>query len=175
MEPGLYETDVFDPPNLTFSYASHACRVAVDRRTGMVEVERFVVVHDCGTVVNPTIVEGQIHGGVAQGIGQALLEEAVFSEDGQPLSTSFMDYLIPTSSAMPDLEIEHLVHPAPHIPGGMKGMGEGGTIGAPAAVVNAIAAALPEIADRITETPVTPARLWHRLHEAAAAREAEFG
>jgi carbon-monoxide dehydrogenase large subunit len=154
--PGLSETFVHDPPNLSFSYATHACRVAVDIETGAVEVERFVVVHDCGTMVNPMIVEGQIHGGVAQGIGAALLEEVLYDEQGQPMSTTLTDYLVPTAETLPNVEIEHLVHPSPFIPGGMKGMGEGGTIGAPAAVVNAIAAALPGVATRITSTPVTP-------------------
>lgn len=160
IEPGLVATSVYDPEDLSFSYATHACQVAVDRDTGMVEVERFVVVHDCGTIVNPTIVEGQIHGGVAQGIGQALLEEAAYSEDAQPIATTFMDYLIPSSAVIPALEVEHMETPSPFTPGGMKGMGEGGTIGAPAAVVNAIAAALPEVSHLLTETPVTPARLW---------------
>jgi aerobic carbon-monoxide dehydrogenase large subunit len=164
MEPGLLETFVLDPENLSFSYATHACQVAVDRDTGLVEVERFVVAHDCGTIVNPLIVEGQIHGGVAQGLGSALFEEVVFSENGQPLTTTLLDYLIPTSSTVPDIEIAHTEHASPHIPGGMKGMGEGGTIGAPAAILNAVAQALPEIAERITDIPLTPSRLWELLH-----------
>jgi carbon-monoxide dehydrogenase large subunit len=163
LTPGLEETFVHDPENLTFSYATHACQVAVDPDTGMVEVERFVVVHDCGTIVNPMIVDGQIHGGVAQGVGAALLEEVAYSDDGQPLTGSLMDYLIPCNATMPDLAIEHTETPAPHIPGGMKGMGEGGTIGAPAAVVNAIAAAVPHIGNEITEIPVTPGRVWKLL------------
>lgn len=163
MSPGLEERYVHDPHNLTFSYATHACQVAVDPETGLVEIERFVVVHDCGVIVNPMIVEGQIHGGVAQGIGGALMEEVIHSEDGQPLTGTLMDYLIPTTGTIPDIHIEHIETPAPHIPGGMKGMGEGGTIGAPAAVANAIAAALPEVADRITRTPLTPDLLWHLL------------
>jgi aerobic carbon-monoxide dehydrogenase large subunit len=163
--PGLSETFVHDPPNPSFSYATHACRVAVDTETGAVEVERFVVVHDCGTMVNPMIVEGQIHGGVAQGIGAALLEEMAYDDAGQPMSTTFMDYLLPTADVVPSIEIEHLVHPSPFIPGGMKGMGEGGTIGAPAAVVNAIAAAVPGVATRITATPVTPQGLQELLRE----------
>jgi carbon-monoxide dehydrogenase large subunit len=100
-----------------------------------------VVVSDCGTLVNPTIVEGQIHGGVAQGLGAALLEEIVHRADGEPLTTTLLDYLVPTADVMPSIEIEHLETPAPHTPGGMKGMGEGGTNGAFAAVANAVAAA----------------------------------
>ena len=169
MTPGLVATRVLDPENLSFSYGTHACQVAVDRATGMVEVERFVVVHDCGTVVNPLIVEGQVHGGVAQGLGAALLEEVVFSDDGQPLTATFLDYLLPTSSTMPDVQTEHSEHPSPHIPGGMKGMGEGGTIAAPAAILNAIARALPDAASRITDIPMTPSRLWELLQDTAGA------
>jgi carbon-monoxide dehydrogenase large subunit len=157
--PGLSETVIHDPPELTFSYATHACRVAVDRRTGEIAVECYAVVHDCGIVVNPTIVEGQIHGGIAQGVGEALLEGLRFDANAQPLSTTFMDYLLPLATSLPDIHIEHTVHPSPTVPGGMKGMGEGGTIGAPAAVLNAVAAAVPEVADRIEEIPITPAVL----------------
>ncbi len=164
-DPGLIETCVLDPADLSFSYATHACQVAVDRDTGLVDVERFVVVHDCGTIVNPLIVEGQIHGGVAQGVGSALLEEIVYSDDGQPMTSTLLDYLIPTSTSIGDIQIEHTVHPSPFIPGGMKGMGEGGTIGAPAAILNAIAHALPDIADRLTDIPMTPWRLWALLHD----------
>ncbi|MFN8233142.1 MAG: xanthine dehydrogenase family protein molybdopterin-binding subunit [Actinomycetota bacterium] len=163
MTPGLEASSVLDPENLVL-YATHACQVAIDVETGVVDVERFVVVHDCGTIVNPMIVRGQIHGGVAQGIGAALLEEVAYDQDGQPLTGSLMDYLVPTTDTIPDIEIEHTQTPAPHIPGGMKGMGEGGTIGAPAAVANAVAAALPRIADRVTEIPLTPDRLWRLLH-----------
>jgi carbon-monoxide dehydrogenase large subunit len=164
MEPGLSETYLHEPDDLSFSYAAHACAVAIDRETGRIDVERFVVVHDCGTMVNPTIVEGQIHGGVAQGIGAAILEGSVFDERAQPLATTFADYLLPASTSLPAIEIEHTVHPSPFIPGGMKGMGEGGTIGATAAVMNAVAAALPEIAEQIDQLPLTPARIraWMR-------------
>jgi aerobic carbon-monoxide dehydrogenase large subunit len=164
--PGLVETASYDPVSCTFSYAAHACRVAVDRSTGVAEVERYAVVNDCGTVVNPTIVEGQIHGGVAQGLGAALLEEVVFADDGTPRSTTLLDYLWPVQASIPDIEIEHLEIPSPYTPGGMKGMGEGGTNGAFACVVNGVAAALPEVASRIRETPLTPPRIWALLHEA---------
>jgi carbon-monoxide dehydrogenase large subunit len=166
--PGLSETVIHDPVGLTFSYATHACSVAVDRRTGEIAVERYAVVHDCGTVVNPMIVEGQIHGGVAQGVGEALLEGLGFDANAQPLSTTFMDYLLPLATSLPDIHIVHTVHPSPTVPGGMKGMGEGGTIGAPAAVLGAVAAAVPEIADRIEETPITPAVLRALLRGAEA-------
>jgi carbon-monoxide dehydrogenase large subunit len=158
--PGLEEKDIHDPAGISYSYATHAAAVAVDPETGEVEIERYVVVHDCGTVVNPTVVEGQIQGGVAQGLGIALLEECVFDEDGNPLAATLMDYLLPTSADVPEIEVDHFETPSPFIPGGMKGMGEGGTIGAPAAIGNAVAAALPEIAERVTETPLSPARIW---------------
>jgi carbon-monoxide dehydrogenase large subunit len=165
--PGLEEKDVHDPVGISYSYATHAAAVAVDPETGEVEVERYVVVHDCGTVVNPTVVEGQIQGGVGQGLGMALLEEVVYDEDGNPQTTTLMDYLLPTSAEVPEIEVEHFETPSPFIPGGMKGMGEGGTIGAPAAIGNAVAAALPEIAEGIVATPISPARIWALLKSAS--------
>jgi carbon-monoxide dehydrogenase large subunit len=162
--PGLHATVLYDPQSATFSYATHACRVAVDPDTGQVEVEDYVVVNDCGTMVNPTIVEGQIHGGIAQGLGAALLEEFVYNEDGQPLSSTLLDYHAPVSASMPDIRIEHLQIPSPYTPGGMKGMGEGGTNGAYACVVNAVVTAVPELAEGPVVTPITPARIWEALH-----------
>lgn len=157
--PGLEESATYDPPDITYSYAIHAAQVAVDADTGVVEVERYVVVHDCGVVVNPMIAEGQLQGGVAQGLGIATLEELVYDHDGQPSVSTYLDYLLPLSSDVPDLEIGHRETPSPHTPGGMKGLGEGGVIPAPAAVGNAIAAALPEIAGRLLDTPMSPSRL----------------
>jgi aerobic carbon-monoxide dehydrogenase large subunit len=167
--PGLEEREVYDPPQVAYSYATHAAAVAVDTETGAVEVEDYWVAHDCGTVVNPMIVEGQIQGAVAQGIGNALLEEIVYSADGQPLTTTYLDYLLPLSADVPDMTLDHLQTPSPYTPGGMKGMGEGGVIAAPAAVGNAVAAALPEIADRLTATPLSPPVLWALLDGAARA------
>jgi carbon-monoxide dehydrogenase large subunit len=109
------------------------------------------------------VVDGQVHGGVAQGIGNALLEEVLHDADGNPLTPTLMDYLLPTSADVPDVEVVHLETPSPHVPGGMKGMGEGGTIGAAAAVGNAVADALPEIAHLVTESPLTPQRIWSWL------------
>jgi carbon-monoxide dehydrogenase large subunit len=116
-------------------------------------------------------VEGQIIGGIAQGLGAALLEEVVYGDDGQPLTTTFLDLLLPVQSSIPDVEVVHLEIPSPHTPGGMKGMGEGGTNGAMACVVNAVADALPEIAGRLDRTPLTPSRLWELLHAAAVPTE----
>jgi carbon-monoxide dehydrogenase large subunit len=117
----------------------------------------YIYVHDCGTIVNPTIVEGQIQGGVAQGIGAALFEKLPYDEDGQPLVATFMEYVLPTAAELPRLTMEHQHTPSPNIPGGMKGVGEAGVIGSPAAVVAAIEDALAPYGARITETPVTPA------------------
>ncbi len=170
MEPGLRAVHTYDPTSATFSYATHACRVAVDVATGAVEVEDYVVVNDCGTIVNPMIVEGQIHGAVAQGLGAALLEEIVYDDHGQPQSSTMLDYHVPVTSSLPDLTIEHLMHPSPHTPGGMKGMGEGGTNGAFAAVVNAIVAALPGADWSQLRTPLVPSRVWEHIVAGRAHR-----
>ncbi len=162
----LEEKDVHDPENVSYSYATHAAAVAVDLDTGQVRIEDYWLVHDAGTVVNPMIVDGQVVGGVAHGIGIALHEAMLYDEAGQPLTTSYLDYAMPASEDVPDLDISHLCTPAPHIPGGMKGLGEGGTILSPATVGNAVAAAVPEIADRLVETPLSPSRLWELIHEA---------
>jgi len=166
LEPGLVAAATYDPEQFTFSFATHVCRAAVDPETGSIDIERYGVVHDCGTMVNPMIVEGQIHGGIAQGLGAAMLEEVLHDEHGQPRSVSFLDYLVPGTTNLPRIEVEHTSTPSPFTPGGMKGMGEGGTNGAFACVVNAIAAAVPDAATRITHTPVTPEALWRALRAA---------
>ena len=167
MAPGLEEREVYDPSANTFGYAAHAAAVAVDPGTGQVEIEGYWVANDCGAVVNPTIVEGQLHGAIVQGIGMALTEDLSYSPDGQPLATTFMDYLPPSAREAPPIEIDLLQTPSPVTPGGMKGVGESGTVSAPAAVGNAVAAALPEVADRITATPLTPYAVWSALHGGA--------
>ncbi|MEW9550069.1 xanthine dehydrogenase family protein molybdopterin-binding subunit [Nonomuraea sp. NPDC050783] len=159
MQPGLEERVSYDPPGYTFAYGAHAAAVAVDPETGAVEVERYWVVNDAGVLVNPAVVEGQIHGGVAQGLGQALTEAICYTEEGQPIA----DYLLPTTREVPDIEVVLLETPSPITPGGMKGVGEAGTIGPPAAVANAVADALPEVADRVTDVPLTPSAVWSLL------------
>ncbi|GAA2874508.1 molybdopterin-dependent oxidoreductase [Streptosporangium fragile] len=154
--PGLEERVSYDPDGYTYAYGAQAAAVAVDPETGAVEVEGYWVVNDSGVLVNPAIVEGQLKGGTAQGIGMALTEEIAYSPEGQPLA----EYLLPTVREVPDIEVVLLQTPSPLTPGGMKGAGEAGTIGPPAAVGNAVAAALPEIADRIVATPLTPQTLW---------------
>lgn len=163
MAAGLEEQVTHDPTGIAYSYATHAAAVAVDVETGVVEIEAYWVVHDCGTVVNPMIADGQIQGGVAQGIGIALLEEVLYSDDAQPAVSTYMDYLLPLATDVPDVHLVHFETPSPHTPGGMKGLGEGGVIPAPAAVANAICAAVPEIAGEVTATPLTPSRLWTLL------------
>ena len=164
MEPGLEATRFYDPYLGTASNASHIAVVDVDVETCAVRIRRFVVVEDCGRIINPLIVEGQAIGGVAQGIGAALLEEVVYDANGQLLSGTLMDYLVPTASEVPAIEVHHLERPSPTTLGGFKGMGEGGTIGAPAAVANAIADALAPLGVEITELPLTPERLFRLIH-----------
>ena len=166
MAPGLEEQATYDPPGIAYSYATHAAAVAVDVETGVVEIEGYWVVHDCGTVINPMIAEGQIQGGVAQGIGVALYEQFVYQDDGQPAISTYMDYLLPLATDVPDVTLGHFETPSPHTPGGMKGLGEGGLIPTPAAIANAICAAVPEIAEAVTETPLSPSRLWTLMHGA---------
>jgi carbon-monoxide dehydrogenase large subunit len=152
--PGLSATVSFDSPGPTFSGAVHVAAVEVDGATGRVRVQRYVVVEDCGPVVNPTIVEGQIHGAVVQGLGEALLESLVYDREGQLLSATLLDYALPRADDIPAIEIGHLESPSPLTPGGVKGMGEGGTIGAPAALANAVADAVRSLGVRVTSLPI---------------------
>ncbi|HZZ50769.1 MAG TPA: xanthine dehydrogenase family protein molybdopterin-binding subunit [Pseudonocardia sp.] len=167
--PTLEERDVHDPENVAFSYGATAVLAEVDPETGAVTLHNYLIAHDCGTVINPMIVDGQLHGGAAQGIGGALYEELRYGPDGQPLTTTFMDYLIPTAADLPPFETLHMTTLAEHIPGGFKGMGESGTIGGPSAVVSAIDDALRGFGVFTTRLPVTPPRLVAAL--AAARRE----
>jgi carbon-monoxide dehydrogenase large subunit len=158
-DPGIEAVEAFDPPQFAWPYGANVAVVEVDVETGEVSFLDYVYVHDCGTIVNPTIVEGQIQGGVAQGIGAALFESLPYDERGQPLFATFMEYVLPTAAELPRLAMEHQHTPSPNIPGGMKGVGEAGAIGSPAAVVAAIEDALEPYGARITETPVTPAAI----------------
>jgi CO/xanthine dehydrogenase Mo-binding subunit len=169
LEPGLDETHYLDVPSATWGHAAHAAIVAVDPETGRVEILRYVVVHDCGTMLNPLIVEGQVHGGVAAGIGGAMLEELVYDEGGQLITTSFMDYLLPTLEDIPHLEIIQTETPSPLNPLGVKGAGEGGTIGPPAVLAAAVEDALSPFGVRITRTPLGPRTILAALREARTA------
>ena len=169
-DPGIEMVAAFDPPQFAWPYGANVAVVEVDVETGQVSFLDYLYVHDCGTIINPMIVEGQIQGGVAQGIGAALLESLPYDEEGQPLFATFMDYLLPTAAELPRLTMEHQHTPSPHIPGGMKGVGEAGAIGSPAAVVAAIEDALAPYDARITETPVTPAAIVEMVAEGERAK-----
>jgi carbon-monoxide dehydrogenase large subunit len=160
VEGHLDATTVYNPPNLTYPYGAYICVVDVDPGTGKVTVRRFVAVDDCGVRINPMIVEGQIHGGLADGIGIALMELVSFDEDGNHLGASFMDYLLPTALECPSWELGETVTPSPHHPLGAKGVGECATVGSPPAVVNAVVDALRPYGVRHAEMPLTPASVW---------------
>ncbi len=162
LEPGLEATVYFDPPGPTFSGAVHVAMVEIDRDTGRAAVVRYALVEDCGPMINPLLVEGQIHGAVAQGLGETLMERLVYDEGGQLLTATLMDYALPRADDVPEPRIGHLETPAPHMPGGVKGMGEGGTIGAPAAIANAVADAVRPLGVTITDLPICPEDLIRR-------------
>ncbi|BCB91487.1 aerobic carbon-monoxide dehydrogenase large subunit [Phytohabitans suffuscus] len=163
VEGHLDATTVYNPPNLTFPFGAYICVVDVDPGTGQVKVRRFVAVDDCGVRINPMIVEGQVHGGLADGIGMALMELIAFDEDGNCLGASFMDYLLPTSMECPSWELGETVTPSPHHPIGAKGVGESATVGSPAAVVNAVMDALKPYGVRHADMPLTPAHVWRAI------------
>jgi carbon-monoxide dehydrogenase large subunit len=159
VDPALEATQHYDPPPATFSNGSHLAVVDVDPDTGLVEIVRYVVVEDCGRMVNPMIVEGQTHGAVAQGIGNALYEDFAYDEGGQPLTTTFMDYLIPGTMEVPPVDVVHVETPPAVSVSGFKGMAEGGTIGSTAAVANAVADALAPLGVEVRDLPLTPDRI----------------
>jgi carbon-monoxide dehydrogenase large subunit len=163
----LAAEEMFDPDAQTFPYGTHIAVVEVLRETGEVRLLRLVAVDDCGTVLNPMIVEGQLHGSVMQGIGSALLEAIVYDDDGQPLTTNLVTYLIPTPAQPMPLISRRLTHPAPSNPLGAKGAGEAGCIGVPAAILNAARDALrPEGVTRL-DLPLTQSRVWQAIHGSA--------
>jgi aerobic carbon-monoxide dehydrogenase large subunit len=162
LAPGLEATQAFDSSGAAFSGAVHVAAVEVDADTGRVSVHGYTVVEDCGPLINPMIVEGQIHGALAQGIGEALGEELVYDRMGQLVTGTLMDYPLPVASALPSFAIGHLETPSPHTPGGVKGMGEGGTVGAPAAIANAVADALRPLGVSVTSLPIRPETLSRR-------------
>ena len=151
---------VYNPPNLTFPFGAYICVVDVDPGTGKVKVRRFIAVDDCGVRINPMIVEGQVHGGLADGVGMALMEVIAFDADGNCVGGSFMDYLLPTAMECPSWELGETVTPSPHHPIGAKGVGESATVGSPAAVVNAVVDALKPYGVRHADMPLTPAAVW---------------
>jgi aerobic carbon-monoxide dehydrogenase large subunit len=160
VEGHLDASVVYDPPNLTYPFGAYICVVDVDRGTGQVQVRRFIAVDDCGPRINPMIVEGQVHGGLADGVGMALMQLIAFDEDGNCVGNSFMDYLVPTSMECPSWETGETVTPSPHHPLGLKGIGESATVGSPPAVVNAVVDALEPFGVRHADMPLTPANVW---------------
>jgi carbon-monoxide dehydrogenase large subunit len=168
MEPGLEATTFFEPPNFVFPFGTHVCVVEVDPETGQVELQKYVAVDDCGNVINPLLVEGQIHGGIVQSVGQAFFEEAVYDEQGQLLTGELMDYAIPRAGDLPRFELSRTVTPSPVNPMGVKGVGEAGTIGATPALVNAVVDALAPLGVKHVDLPVKPERLWRIVQQAQA-------
>jgi len=167
VEAGLDAETVYDPPNLTFPYGAYICVVEIDPGTAKVRIKRFVAVDDCGTRINPMIIEGQVHGGLTDGVGIALMEQIAFDEDGNCLGGSLMDYLIPTSLEVPDWETGFTVTPSPHHPIGAKGIGESATVGSPPTIVNAVCDALRPFGVRHVDMPCTPSRVWHAMQGSA--------
>jgi aerobic carbon-monoxide dehydrogenase large subunit len=168
VEPNLEATTFYDPPNFTFPFGSHIAEVEIDGETGKVTVERYTAIDDCGNVINPMIVEGQVHGGIVQSIAQALFEETVYDEGGQILTGTLVDYMIPSAADMPRMDSGRTVTPSPSNPLGVKGIGEAGTIAASAAVVNAAVDALSALGIRHLEMPMQPARVWEAIQQAKA-------
>ncbi|MEK9673279.1 MAG: xanthine dehydrogenase family protein molybdopterin-binding subunit [Rhodospirillaceae bacterium] len=164
--PDLEASGYFTPAQATYSNGCHVAEVEVDAETGRVKILNYVVVHDCGNLVNPKLVDGQVQGGVAHGIGNAILENMVYDADGNPLTTTFGDYLMPTAEIVPDCDIIHMQSPTPLNPLGVKGAGEGGTIPAPAAIVAAVENALKPFNIRITECPIRPQRIVQLINAA---------
>jgi aerobic carbon-monoxide dehydrogenase large subunit len=165
MEAGLEAVNYYDPPNLTFPFGSYICAVDIDRGTGEVKIRRFVAVDDCGNIINPMIVDGQIHGGLTMGLAPALFEEITYDENGNVSGGSFMDYLLPTSMETPNWEVDKTVTPSPHHPLGAKGVGESATVGAPPAIANAVVDALAHLGVRHVDIPITPEKVWKILQE----------
>ena len=165
MEAGFEATHYYDPPNMTFPSGAYICVVDIDKKIGAINVRRFVAVDDCGNVINPMIVQGQVHGGLTQGIAPAMYEEMIYDEDGNLINGTLMDYLVPTAVESPSWETDHVVTPSPHHPLGAKGVAESPTVGAPPAIVNAIVDALSPYGVTHMEIPVTPYKVWKVLKE----------
>ena len=165
MEMGLEAVDYYDPPNLTFPFGSYICVVDIDKGTGQVKIRRFVAIDDCGNIINPMIVDGQIHGGLNMGLAPALYEQITYDDLGNNLAGTFMDYLVPTAVESPAWETGKTTTPSPHHPIGAKGVGESATVGAPPAIANAVVDALWHLGVRNIDIPITPQKVWAILHE----------
>jgi carbon-monoxide dehydrogenase large subunit len=168
MEPNLEAQVTYDPPNFSWPFGTHLCVVEIDEETGHLDVLTFVAVDDCGNQINPTIVDGQVHGGVIQGLAQALFEEAIFDADGNPLTSTLADYMVPAASDVPPITTGHTITPSPTNPLGVKGIGEAGTIGSAPAVMNAVVDALSHLGVTNVEMPASPLRIWTAIQDAKA-------
>jgi carbon-monoxide dehydrogenase large subunit len=168
-EPGLVATYFWEPPNFTFPFGAHIVITEVDRDTGDIAIKRYVAVDDCGNIMNPLIVDGQVHGGVVQGLGQALWERAVYDDSGQLVTGEFMDYALPKASNIPWIETSHTITPSPVNPLGVKGVGEAGTIGCSPAVVNSVVDALSPLGVRHIDMPMTPEKIWNLIQAGGRA------
>jgi carbon-monoxide dehydrogenase large subunit len=166
MEPGLEETAFYDPENFVFPFGAHACVVDLDPETGKVQVVRYVAVDDCGPAINPMIIDGQVHGGIVHGIGQALYEQIHFDEDGNLVTGTFVDYALPSAAELPSFELDRTETPSPVNALGVKGVGEAGTIAASAAVTNAVIDALRQVGVDYIDMPLTPVRVWEAIQKA---------
>jgi len=159
-EPGLLATRFWEPPNFTFPFGAHIVVSDIDGETGQIKIRRYVAVDDCGNMINPLLVDGQVHGGVAQGLGQALWEQVVYDDNGQLVTGELMDYAVPRAHMMPWIENDHTTTPSPVNPLGVKGVGEAGTIGCSPAVVNSVVDALSPLGVRHIDMPLTPEKIW---------------
>ncbi len=169
MEPTIDADAAFDPHNFSFPHGTHICAMEVDTETGMVKIRKYACVDDVGKIVNPLIVEGQVHGGLAQGIAQALYEEAVYDVDGNLTTGTFVDYLVPSAADLPHFDTGNTVHAAPGNPIGAKGVGESPNVGSPPAIVNAVVDALRPLGVKHVDMPCSPARVWQAMQEAQAS------
>jgi carbon-monoxide dehydrogenase large subunit len=166
LSPGLEHTSYFTPEQATYANGTTACEVCVDVETGRVRIERLVIAHDCGRVINPLVVDGQVVGGIAHAIGNALMERIVFDDEAQPLTTNLGEYLLPLATDVPRVKIIHLETPSPLNPLGIKGAGEGGTIPTIAAILSAVNNALAPLGAVLREVPILPHRLLEAVNEA---------
>ncbi|HKT70120.1 MAG TPA: molybdopterin cofactor-binding domain-containing protein, partial [Terriglobales bacterium] len=162
-EPGMEATHFFEPSNFTFPFGTHICAVEVDPETGETKIEKYVAVDDCGNVINPMLVDGQVQGGIAQGLSQALYEEMVYNEDGQPVTGSLMDYAVPKAMHIPEFILDRTVTPTPVNPMGVKGVGEAGTIASTPCMVNAVCDALAPLGVNNIDMPLKPERVWRAI------------
>jgi aerobic carbon-monoxide dehydrogenase large subunit len=173
VEPGLDATSFYDPSNFTYPFGTHIAVVEVDAQTGAPKLVRYIAVDDVGNVINPMIVDGQLHGGIAQGVAQALWEHGIYDANGQLVTGSLMEYAVPKADQLPSFEIDRTVTPSPVNPLGVKGAGEAGTIASTAAVANAVMDALAPFGITHIDIPLTPPKIWHAIQNAGATADAK--